>query len=173
MKLLQETRANMPALEIVQFEPGKAITERAGAVLTKVLEIREMEKKTRRKSIELSASRSNSEDHECEQNDDDDEQKNRAVIVDACISDMGSMPIHVHPLLWQKGAGSKGWSTLPAGKDQMWGSICMEFDVLGSQFEIPEEAAIGDHVLIAFTGAYDMTLAYDFADGKERPIAVV
>ena len=46
----------------------------------------------------------------------------------------------------------------------------MEFDKLGFSVTLPNDAAPGDHVLIAFCGAYDMTMSYDFADGKERKI---
>jgi diaminopimelate decarboxylase len=79
----------------------------------------------------------------------------------------------VHPLIWQHGSGKKGWKAVDTGKDQLWGSICMEFDVLGASFELPEHAAPGDHVLICFNGAYDTTMAYDFADGKPRDLLVI
>ena len=45
--------------------------------------------------------------------------------------------------------------------------------MLGASFQLPERAAVGDHVLIAFTGAYDTTMAYDFADGKARDMLVL
>jgi len=183
VKLFTETRAAFPTLEAVQFEPGKSITERAGAVLTKVIEIREMERSmpdgAPTAEGEGSAGCSEVDDEEDDLDAHGDKKvdkkgsQNRAAVVDACISDMGSMPLHVHPLVWQAGEGQGNWSSVEQGKDQLWGSICMEFDVLGAAFKLPETAAVGDHVLIAFTGAYDTTMAYDFADGKARDMLVV
>jgi len=180
VKLFTETRAAFPALEAVQFEPGKSITERAGAVLTKVIEIREMERA-------LPDAAPNDDNSDADASDDEDDEldehgdkkadakgsQNRAAVVDACISDMGSFPLHVHPLVWQEGSGKANWSSVEQGKDQLWGSICMEFDILGAAFKLPKTAAVGDHVLIAFTGAYDTSMAYDFADGKARDMLVV
>ena len=206
--LLSEVQKAFPTLEAIQFEPGKAITERAGGVLTKVLEIREMEKKTpdgdhdsKHNTVE-DASDSENDSSDGEEYDDgipevwrveedgsdfDDngsdngsdggrrrkkktkksDRQYHAVVVDACISDFGSMPVHVHPLVWQHHETGE-WTAMKPGKDAMWGSICMEFDILGQNFRIPKGAQVGDHVLIAFTGAYDTTMAYEFADGKER-----
>jgi diaminopimelate decarboxylase len=181
VKLLRSACTTFPTLECVQFEPGKSITERAGAVLTKVIAVREMERKLpdAAPSNDASSSSSSSSGDDGEASDDDDDgeackgSQNYAAVVDACISDMGSFPLHVHPLLWQHGSGTNTWSALETGKDQMWGSICMEFDVLGASFKLPEKAAVGDHVLIAFTGAYDTSMAYDFADGKARDMLVL
>ena len=85
---------------------------------------------------------------------------------------MGSMPTHVHPLLWQKRHEST-WVPVTSGRDEVHGSICMEFDKLGMNLSLPDGAAVGDHVLIAFCGAYDMSMSYDFADGKARDIEIV
>jgi len=60
-----------------------------------------------------------------------------------------------------------------AGKDVLWGSICMEFDVLGYEIKLPENAKPGDLVLLTFCGAYDMSMSYNFADGKGRDIKIV
>ena len=168
------------------------------------------------------------------------------MVVDACISDLGSLPTHVHPVLWHstdtaransggpvgkaynsgnaaalhiddieavadtaadtetdtdtdsdndcadrngadrnsadsdgaplalrsgksaKEATKEGWSRLPAGKDAILGSICMEFDLLAVSVKVPAGAKVGDHLLIAYTGSYDATMAYDFADAKGR-----
>ena len=178
IELLGTAQSKFPLLETVQFEPGKSITERAGAVLTKVLEIRETDHKIPRTATKKGASVDGS-DTETETDDDDDPQDDddevrQAAVVDACISDMGSIPTHAHPLLWQKSsAGDAEWNAATAGKDEVWGSICMEFDRLGANVALPEGAAVGDHVLIAFCGAYDMTMSYEFADGKARDIAIV
>ena len=49
----------------------------------------------------------------------------------------------------------------------------MEFDKLGLGVTMPDEMVAGDHVMIAFCGAYDFTMAYEFADAKGRPITIV
>jgi hypothetical protein len=50
----------------------------------------------------------------------------------------------------------------------LYGRICMEWDVLGLGLRFPEEGLrAGDKILLARTGAYDMSMAYEFGRGKE------
>lgn len=185
--LLERARHLFPMLDTVQFEPGKSVTERAGALVTRVLEIRELDRKIPRTNkkkgpreedeqltaVSFNSSLDDNADESVDGGDgeDSDHRKEtpRAIIVDACIGDMGSLSTHLHPLLWKSSNDEyKEWIPLAAGKDQVWGSICMEFDKLGTNIDIPEDAKAGDYIVIAFTGAYDMTMSYVFANGRAR-----
>ena len=269
-KLFEEVRDTLPTIKTVSFELGKCVTERAGGLLTKVLEVREGSRKIPKKSRktrkgqgkgkgvntsngthnnsrlllddDLDEIKVDGDESEDGSGDEDDEEETPCgVVVDACISDLGSLPTHVHPVLWhstdtarannggpagkaynsgnaaalhiddieavadaaadteadtdsdsdndcansegvgRNGADSDGalamrsgkstkeaWSRLPAGKDAILGSICMEFDLLAVSVKVPADAKVGDHLLIAYTGSYDATMAYDFADAKGR-----
>ena len=46
----------------------------------------------------------------------------------------------------------------------------MEFDSITGLFSLPTRAATGDFVLICCTGAYDMSMQYDFGDGFARDV---
>jgi len=117
-KIFKRAVDRFPHLSKVMFEPGKSLTERAGALLTKVLEIREMPNRKIPKSkpnllndacaIENGMNVIPSIAIQCnnmsQQNEREEEIREnpvirRAAIVDACISDLGSMPLHTHPLL--------------------------------------------------------------------------
>lgn len=153
------------------------MTERAGALLTKVLEIREMpnQKVPTTKQNIFDKTFIEDEIDEIPDREKEDLTFRRAAVVDACISDLGSMSLHTHPLLWRSKEKSNrdDWEVVQAGKDGLWGSICMEFDVLGYGIQIPEDAKPGDLVLLTFCGAYDMSMSYNFADGKGRDIRVL
>lgn len=192
-KIFKKAEDRLPYLSRVMFEPGKSLTERAGALLTKVLEIREMPNQKIRNSkqnifdetcvkdvieeIPSAKTQFNTTVQRCEAEEEEQEDLTlrRAAIVDACISDLGSMPLHTHPLLWRskEKTNRDNWEIVQAGKDCLWGSICMEFDVLGYHIKIPENASPGDLVLLTFCGAYDMSMSYNFADGKGRDIRIL
>ena len=55
----------------------------------------------------------------------------------------------------------------------IWGRTCMEFDVLPGLYELPQNAAVGDFLLVCCTGAYDISMQYNFGDGQERDIRVL
>jgi len=186
-KIFERALERLPHLGKVMFEPGKSLTERAGALLTKVLEIREMPNREIPKvkvnnldeEVPSAVAKCGSKAQRSTIDDDKEESlipiPRKAAIVDACISDLGSMPLHTHPLLWRSKdrCNRDDWEIVEAGKDALWGSICMEFDVLGYEISIPEYAKPGDLVLLAFCGAYDMSMSYNFADGKGRDIRVL
>jgi len=117
-KIFKRAVDRFPHLSKVMFEPGKSLTERAGALLTKVLEIREMPNRKIPKSkpnflndacaieegmnvIPAIAIQCNNTSQQNEREKEIGEKPviRRAAIVDACISDLGSMPLHTHPLL--------------------------------------------------------------------------
>ena len=219
----------VPTVQTVSFELGKCVSERAGGLLTKVLEVREGRRKIPKEcpvDKPIAGQRMAAEKMATDKTEAFPEKKDavggetkvvgavgavgaaeikladaegavdsedqgggavpRGVVVDACISDLGSMPTHVHPVLWYTDKAAvvsgewesesnpaekkkaKAWSQLPVGKDTILGSICMEFDVLAVGVEVPANAKAGDHLLIAYTGSYDATMAYDFADAKGR-----
>jgi diaminopimelate decarboxylase len=96
----------------------------------------------------------------------------RIAVVDACICDLGSLPTHTHPVLWFSAADQR-WRVLGAGKDVVYGRICMEFDVVAADVELPACMGKDDFLLVGFTGAYDMTMSYPFGDGVQRDCDVV
>lgn len=186
--------ANLKPHEVpltIQFEPGKCLTERAGGIICRVLCIREIS------CVASAKSRRDHNDGDTWRSSMGDlfTTIRRAAIVDACVGDVSSP--HVHPILWRPAQSrvshspginsfclSKGdeshedrWSELEPGLDQIWGRSCMEFDVLTSGSGgttssagicLPSSLREGDFVLIAATGAYDMSMQYDFADGIGR-----
>lgn len=62
-----------------------------------------------------------------------------------------------------------GWHELQPGPDRMLGSVCLEEDVLRSELALPPDTRPGDLFVIADTGAYDSSMAYNFAKGRSRP----
>lgn len=107
VELLSVAQSKFPSLENVQFKPGKAIAERAGVILTKVLEIREVCQKTPRTKP------GSMFDVDDDSESDSEDEVQRAVTVYASISDTGSTPTHVHPLLWKQ-KNSNDWETAVA-----------------------------------------------------------
>jgi len=108
-KIFTRATERLPHLRKVMFEPGKSLTERAGALLTKVLEIREMPKEVipdvkvniLDENIQCAVDKGDTKPEQSTSEDDDGKilVPRHAAIVDACISDLGSMPLHTHPLL--------------------------------------------------------------------------
>lgn len=165
----QQIAVGKPANKLtVMFEMGKSISERAGGVLSRVLEIREVGiEKPKHADEPLTV-------------------KTRALIVDTTIAEI-SVP-HLHPIFWQS---PTGWQLLSkVGYDELWGRTCMEFDVLvgatngwgggsgscglaSAGLSFPKELQVGDMLLIGGCGAYDMTMQYDFGDGIGRSRCVV
>lgn len=62
---------------------------------------------------------------------------------------------------------------LSAGRTELWGRTCMEWDKIPGGFELPAEAQVGDLLLISGCGAYDMSMQYDFGDGEGRSKNVI
>lgn len=186
----------------VQFELGKCISERAGAMVCRVLAIREIEMD----STDLAAMLDRWED------DADGLEaamstlpiRKRAIIVDGSIGEISSP--HVHSIFWRpshsdddptmNGSPSSGpnnsheWRSFVAGKDEIWGRTCMEFDQLigvsstwgtiggrcgmGQQLiQVPPTMKPGDFIAITNCGAYDMSMQYDFGDGEARRHCIV
>ena len=88
----------------------------------------------------------------------------RDAVVDVGYSDWPEMNSYPHPLFaWRDGR----WTPVGRGPDRLLGRTCLEYDhVDGLRF--PPDLAPGDRLLIAATGSYDHSMAYDFARGGER-----
>ena len=147
----------------VQFELGKCISEPAGGVLTRILAIRERERAY------------NDEQGEVEEAVED---AARAVIVDTTVADL-STP-NAHPVFWVKLSADTDNTTLcvecvplAGGPVEIWGRTCMEWDKVFGSFALPAEAKVGDYLLIAGCGAYDMSMQYNFGDGVVRKNNVI
>lgn len=161
---------------IVQFELGKCITQNAGGLLCKVLEVREIVLATSSAHCSIDAKLPGG-GLPCVR---------RALIVDASIGEV-FIP-HLHPIYYcpAERIGRGQWQPLlNLGQDEIWGKSCMEFDVqvgassgwggtIGScgmgtlGITIPADLKTGDYLLIGATGAYDMSMSYAFADGQGR-----
>ncbi len=59
------------------------------------------------------------------------------------------------------------WLKLASGNDRILGNICMEDDVVHSDVALPENIAEGDVLVIADVGAYDSSMAFGFAGGRQ------
>jgi diaminopimelate decarboxylase len=89
------------------------------------------------------------------------EQGRRVAVVDASIADVSDSASPARPVAWRAGETGE-WVILPAGDDQIFGRICMESDVLHPGLTLPEQIVPGDLVAFLDTGAYDMSMSYDF-----------
>ena len=142
----------------IQFEAGKCITERAGGILSRVLEIRELS--------------SSSEDDGGSKLRTDDllllkGSGSRAVILDCTIGDISACHTFPHPLLWFN-SQTKGWELIQTGgPDSVLGRSCMEFDAF-FQVSLPPEMVPGDLVMVCRSGAYESSMQYNFGDGVGR-----
>ncbi len=168
---------------VIEFELGKCITERSGALITRILEIRELWV-------------GGDDDIQLESADKDISEifgplccKRKALIVDASVGEICCL--HVHPIYWRSAAmGSSLWHSFSSGSDEIWGRTCMEFDQLvgirsswgsvggrcgtGVQcIAIPKDIEVGDFILITCCGSYDMSMQYDFGDGVGRKNCIV
>lgn len=133
----------------VQFELGKCISERAGGVLTRVLEVREVSQGPQERA------RSAAQRAPC------------GVILDATMGDVSAVNTYPHPVMWRDPV-AREWRVLQPGPDHLWGRSCMEFEKLGEGISAPEGIKEGDLVVIACTGAYDSSMQYSFGDGRGR-----
>jgi diaminopimelate decarboxylase len=93
-----------------------------------------------------------------------------SIIVDTCIGELSSP--HIKPVLYYSFNDNKFEVLLP-GNIQIWGRTCMEFDKLLPSISLPKNTkniSIGDYFLFAASGAYDVSMSYNFGDGISRSI---
>lgn len=156
------------------YELGKCLSEDAGAVLSRVLEVREYKRPECTKSC-------------------------RAVVMDSCIGELQCATEHLRAAVWLQpntsATGVVGYVDgsselnsamgaqtptqgnayvpvcLPSGgTDMIWGRTCMEFDILKHNTMIPQGLQPGDYIVFTNAGAYDVSMNYSFGDGNSRPI---
>ena len=93
----------------------------------------------------------------------------RDAVVDVGYPDWPEMHEYPHRVFaWR----DRGWQPLGHGADRMLGRTCLEYDqVEGLRF--PGDLAPGDRLLIADTGSYDHSMAFNFGrgGGKHRTLS--
>ncbi|MBV8369276.1 MAG: hypothetical protein JO036_10190 [Candidatus Eremiobacteraeota bacterium] len=88
----------------------------------------------------------------------------REAVIDLGYSDWPQMHAYVHGFFaWRDGR----WTPLGRGPDRLLGRTCLEYDLVDG-LRFPPDVAAGDTLLIADTGSYDHSMAFDFARGDER-----
>lgn len=92
------------------------------------------------------------------------------IVVDAAISDLPMAPFFPHRVYTRSEQGV--WGALPSGADRVVGRICMEFDILARDVELPSALAVGDRVVIGDAGAYDASMAFPFGGGTSGDACV-
>jgi diaminopimelate decarboxylase len=150
-------------LPTVQFEPGKCVSEPAGCVVTRVLAVRECESHSTSEATHEETTAGTGAP---------------ALIIDSTIADL-SVP-NSRCLYWLPAgaacptdSSSTGWTRLQAGRCEVWGRTCMEWDRLVGTYAIPPALRAGDLLLITGAGAYDLSMQYNFGDGCPRTESVV
>jgi diaminopimelate decarboxylase len=152
-------------LPTVQFELGKCVSEPAGCVVTRVLAIRECESHSTSEAADGGTAAGTGA---------------QALIIDSTIADL-SVP-NSRCLYWlpsnhaqcsNPSSSGAGWSRLQAGRSEVWGRTCMEWDRLVGTYTIPAALRAGDLILITGAGAYDLSMQYNFGDGRPRTENVV
>ena len=94
----------------------------------------------------------------------------RAAITDGSVAEGAALMAHPHPVMLLR---DNQWTVLPPGKDRLSGRTCMEWDDLSVNVELPDDVKEGDLLMVAFTGAYDTTISYNFGDGSARAMTMV
>jgi diaminopimelate decarboxylase len=91
------------------------------------------------------------------------DQNQREVVVDAAIADLPMASAFPHRVLAQY--ADHKWRSLPRGDDRIFGRSCMEDDILSEKIRLPYATQPGDTLVICDAGAYDRSMAYEFAKG--------
>jgi diaminopimelate decarboxylase len=190
----QQGSSIIPPPLTIQFELGKAISEDAGGVLTRVLSIREHTGCSSSSDDDKDESEDEEEDEDelcvnvCKEKDGSDEKRDelslgkklaKNIIVDTTICDVTTP--NYKSVFWIRAVSASTenvhsspscctYEVVPllAGNAQIWGRTCMEWDVIKGLFSIPHGLKEGDLLFIAGCGAYDLTMQYDFGDGIGR-----
>jgi diaminopimelate decarboxylase len=85
-------------------------------------------------------------------------------VVDGSIAELPMNFFQPHRILHQNARSGK-WRALGRGKTQLLGRLCMENDIVASNVDLPEGAAVGDLLVFCDAGAYDRSMAYVFGRG--------
>jgi diaminopimelate decarboxylase len=85
-------------------------------------------------------------------------------VVDGSIAELPMNFFQPHRILHRDACSGK-WRALRRGKTQLLGRLCMEHDIVASNVELPEGAAVGDLLVFCDAGAYDRSMSYVFGRG--------
>ena len=86
----------------------------------------------------------------------------RAIVVDAAVNHLPDFHAPSRRVLWRP-SGSNSWSELAKGNGEVLGRVCMENDRLRRMVDLPSSVTEGDAIAFLGVGAYDESMAYDFA----------
>jgi diaminopimelate decarboxylase len=157
---VEMTRKYLPSVHCVVLEPGKVISERAGVLLTRVMQVREPSARAR--ALEESAGAL----------DDALNNTGRCIIVDSCTNEIADLRSHTHPIAVAAAAAPHEWRlSRSTGGDAIYGRVCMEADVIAEGISLPKNIARGDWVAIGYVGAYDLSMAHVFGTGSASAVA--
>lgn len=87
----------------------------------------------------------------------------RELVVDGGYPDWPQMHTYPHALFAESGGS---WVPVGAGPDRLLGRTCLEYDAVGG-LRFPPGIGAGDRILIADTGSYDSSMAFDFGRGED------
>jgi diaminopimelate decarboxylase len=128
-------RAQLPRLQRLVLEPGRALTQETMGIATRVLEVRRPMKSSY--PYEL--------------------------VVDACIAELPLCGVQPHRVIHARPNGT--WHVLARGYTRVLGRICMEDDILSEGLQVADDIAVGDRLLFLDAGAYDRSMSYEFGKG--------
>lgn len=121
----------------IYFEPGRALTQDAEILVSRVLDIRHSAKG-----------------------------KIKEIVVDASVAELPLAHNYPHRIFFQHQSGAKSAvQTLEKGGTRILGRICMEDDILSYGVKIPEGTQIGDLIVFGDAGAYERSMSYEFGRG--------
>lgn len=157
--LLSTIIKNFPNLLDIIFEPGKAILQSTGILLSRVLNVRES-------TVQMRESQS---DKHPSKDDTNNKSKERIAIIDTCIAELPDLNSHPHEFFWipTNSPPTAQWRKLVRSNANgaIYGRICMENDILAHSIDLPQELKAGDLIAITSVGAYDSSMAYKFGTG--------
>ncbi len=130
-----EVRKRLPDLKTFLIEPGRAFAQPSMALVTRVLEVRQVK---------------NSDGNE--------------IVVDGATSELPLASSYPHRILVYDRENQE-LMTLADGEDRILGRHCMESDILCSGVQMPENILNKDILVFCDAGAYDWSVSYDFAMG--------
>jgi diaminopimelate decarboxylase len=133
-------RDAFPDLSRLIAEPGKALCQPLGVVVSRVVDVRR------------------------------ESDGSTTAVVDASIAELSNVDFHPHRVLARSrsaGNGSEGgdWYRLTRGSGTLYGRLCMEEDVLAGPVDL-RGLEPGDPVVFCDAGAYDMSMTYPFGRGR-------
>jgi diaminopimelate decarboxylase len=137
-RLHERVQMELPSVQALIIEPGKAVSGGAFALVSSVVEVRSLI-----------------------------QPESKVAVVDASIADLPLASIQPHRILCCQDSGV-GSTWLGPGPDEVWGTSCMEIDILARQLSLPFELSAGDRLVFFDAGAYDASMAWEFGRGRYR-----